>query len=65
MVVYAAKASDVSLTMVAGRVLFDGRAVKTIDEAAVAKAAGEWRERVTRSLGPAPAGPASPDSSRR
>jgi len=59
--VYAAKASDVSLTMVAGKVLFDGHAVETIDEAATAKAADAWRERITRSLAPA----ASADSSGR
>jgi 5-methylthioadenosine/S-adenosylhomocysteine deaminase len=64
-VVYAAKASDVSLTMVAGRVLFDGHAVKTIDEAATARLADEWHERITRSLGPATDAVARPDSTRK
>jgi 5-methylthioadenosine/S-adenosylhomocysteine deaminase len=61
-VVYAAKASDVSLTMVAGKVLFDGHKLTTIDEAAVDKATGTWRERIERSLA-APA--ASADSTGR
>jgi 5-methylthioadenosine/S-adenosylhomocysteine deaminase len=60
-VVYAAKASDVSLTLVAGKVLFDGRTLTTIDEAAVDKAAGTWRDKIERSLAPA----ASADSSGR
>jgi 5-methylthioadenosine/S-adenosylhomocysteine deaminase len=64
-VVYAAKASDVSLTMVAGRVLFDGRTVLTVNEGAVKKAADAWRERITRSLGPATASVDSTRSSSR
>jgi 5-methylthioadenosine/S-adenosylhomocysteine deaminase len=63
--VYAAKASDVSLTMVAGRVLFDGHSVKTIDEAAVVKAADTWRDRIERSLGAAATSAVSADSSGR
>src|SRR5262245_3025214 len=64
-VVYAAKASAVSLTMAAGRVLFDGHTVKTIDEAAMAKLAEGWRERISRSLAAAPSAVTSPDSTRK
>ncbi len=49
-VVYASRAGDVSLTVVDGRVLFDGRRVLTLDEAKVLAAAKEWRGKVLRSL---------------
>ena len=49
--VYSGKAGDVTLTLVRGRVLFDGRSVRTIDEAATLAAAGAWRERIATSLG--------------
>jgi 5-methylthioadenosine/S-adenosylhomocysteine deaminase len=48
--VYAAKESDVSLTMVEGRVLWDGVRVKTLDEAKVIRDAEEWRKRIAASL---------------
>lgn len=50
--VYAAKESDVSLTVVDGRVLWDGygKRWKTIDALAAMKAAADWRERITKSL---------------
>ncbi len=48
--VYAAKESDVSLTIVDGRVLWDGRSWQTVDVPAALRAAGEWREKIRRSL---------------
>jgi 5-methylthioadenosine/S-adenosylhomocysteine deaminase len=48
--VYAVKASDVSLTMVDGRVLWDGVRVRTLDEAKVVRDADEWRKKVAASL---------------
>ncbi len=53
--VYAVKESDVSLTMVEGRVLWDGKHVTTLDEAKVLRDAVEWRKRIAASL----AGPAA------
>jgi 5-methylthioadenosine/S-adenosylhomocysteine deaminase len=54
--VYAVKESSVSLTMVEGKVLWDGKRVTTLDEAKVLRDAGEWRERIAASL----ATPAAP-----
>ena len=50
-VVYASRAADVSLTVVDGKVLWDGKRVTTLDEAKVLAAAREWRARVLKSLG--------------
>jgi 5-methylthioadenosine/S-adenosylhomocysteine deaminase len=49
-VVYASRAGDVSLTVVDGKVLWDGTRVATLDEAKVLAAAREWREKVRKSL---------------
>ncbi len=49
-VVYASRAGDVSLTVVDGKVLWDGRRVTTLDEARVLAAAKEWRGKVLKSL---------------
>jgi 5-methylthioadenosine/S-adenosylhomocysteine deaminase len=48
--VYAAKESDVSLTVVDGKVLWDRPKWRTIEPIQVIKAAGEWRERIMKSL---------------
>jgi hypothetical protein len=48
--VYAVKESDVSLTMVEGRVLWDGKRVTSLDEAKVIQDAREWREKIAASL---------------
>jgi 5-methylthioadenosine/S-adenosylhomocysteine deaminase len=55
--VYAAKESDVSLTVVDGSVLWDayGKRWRTLDAMAILKAAAEWREKITKSLAPPPA----------
>ena len=49
-VVYASRAGDVSLTVVDGKVLWDGHRVRTLDEAKVLAAAKEWRGKVLKSL---------------
>ena len=49
-VVYASRAGDVSLTVVDGKVLWDGKRVRTLDEAKVLAAAKEWRGKVLKSL---------------
>jgi 5-methylthioadenosine/S-adenosylhomocysteine deaminase len=49
-VVYASRAGDVSLTVVDGKVLWDGKRVTTLDEAKVLAAARVWREKVLKSL---------------
>ena len=49
-VVYASRAGDVSLTVVDGKVLWDGLRVRTLDEARVLAAAREWRGKVLKSL---------------
>ena len=48
--VYAVKESDVTLTMVDGRVLWDGVRVRTLDEAKVVRDAEAWRKKVAASL---------------
>ena len=48
--VYAVKEGDVSLTMVEGRVLWDGRTVRTVDAAKTLREAEEWRSRIAASL---------------
>ena len=53
--VYSVKESDVTLTMVEGKVLWDGTRVTTLDEAKVIRDAEEWRKRVSASLA-SPAG---------
>jgi 5-methylthioadenosine/S-adenosylhomocysteine deaminase len=50
MLVYAVKESDVSLTMVEGKVLWDGHRVMTLDEAKVVRDADAWRKKVAASL---------------
>jgi 5-methylthioadenosine/S-adenosylhomocysteine deaminase len=49
-VVYASRAADVSLTVVDGKILWDGVRVRTLDEAKVLAAAKEWRVKVLKSL---------------
>ncbi|MBK8597729.1 MAG: amidohydrolase family protein [Holophagales bacterium] len=49
-VVYASRAGDVSLTVVDGKVLWDGARVRTLDEAKVLAAAKEWRVKIQKSL---------------
>lgn len=52
--VYAAKESDVSLTLVEGRVVFDARAkdpFPTIDQKKAVADAGLWRKKILASLG--------------
>ncbi|HYN43942.1 MAG TPA: amidohydrolase family protein [Thermoanaerobaculia bacterium] len=49
-VVYASRAGDVSLTLVDGKVLWDGKSVRTLDEVKVLAAAKEWRGKVLKSL---------------
>jgi 5-methylthioadenosine/S-adenosylhomocysteine deaminase len=48
--VYAVKESDVSLTMVEGRVLWDGRNVRTVDAPTTLREAEEWRRKIAASL---------------
>jgi 5-methylthioadenosine/S-adenosylhomocysteine deaminase len=49
--VYAAKEGDVSLTMVEGRVLWDGRNVRTVDQPKALREAEAWRKKIAASLG--------------
>ncbi|HQR46651.1 MAG TPA: amidohydrolase [Thermoanaerobaculia bacterium] len=53
--VYSAKEGDVSLTVVDGRVLWDGRGWRTVDVKAALQAAGDWRDRIRKSIREAPA----------
>jgi 5-methylthioadenosine/S-adenosylhomocysteine deaminase len=48
--VYDVKVSDVSLTIVDGKVLWDGRTWSTVDVAAALRSAVAWRERIRASL---------------
>ena len=48
--VYSAKESDVSLTLVGGNVLWDGRTWRTGNVRATLAAAAEWRDRIRASL---------------
>ena len=49
-VVYSSRTSDVSLTVVDGKVLWDGVRVRTLDETKVLAAAKEWRGKILKSL---------------
>jgi 5-methylthioadenosine/S-adenosylhomocysteine deaminase len=49
-VVYASRAGDVSLTVVDGKLLWDGVRAFTLDEAKVLSAAKVWRGKVLKSL---------------
>lgn len=49
-VVYASRAGDVSLTVVDGKILWDGTRVLTLDEAKVLAAAKVWRGKILKSL---------------
>jgi 5-methylthioadenosine/S-adenosylhomocysteine deaminase len=51
--VYAVKEGDVSLTMVEGRVLWDGRNVRTVDVKKTLREAEDWQRRIAASLVPA------------
>ena len=53
--VYAVKEGDVSLTMVEGRILWDGRTVRTVDAEKTLREAEEWRKRIAVSLKETPA----------
>jgi 5-methylthioadenosine/S-adenosylhomocysteine deaminase len=55
--VYAAKESDVSLTVVDGKVLWDRPKWRTMEALQVIKTSGEWREKITKSLREGEAGP--------
>jgi 5-methylthioadenosine/S-adenosylhomocysteine deaminase len=48
--VYSVKEGDVSLTVVDGKVLWDGRAWRTMDAKAAVQAAMDWREKVLKSV---------------
>ena len=48
--VYSVKEGDVSLTVVDGKVLWDGRTWRTVDAKAALQAATDWREKILKSL---------------
>ena len=49
-IVYASRGGDVSLSVVDGKILWDGKSVLTLDEAKVLAAAKEWRGKILKSL---------------
>ncbi|MFI5181279.1 MAG: amidohydrolase [Thermoanaerobaculia bacterium] len=53
--VYSVKEGDVSLTVVDGKVLWDGRTWRRADAKAALQATADWRERILKSLREAPA----------
>lgn len=63
-VVYSSKSSDVSLTVVDGKVLWDGQKWRTLDAQAVVNAAEEWRKKIAASIAsqgnPRPGSPEPP-----
>ena len=48
--VYSVKEGDVSLTVVDGKVLWDGRTWRTMDAKAALEATTDWREKILKSL---------------
>jgi 5-methylthioadenosine/S-adenosylhomocysteine deaminase len=54
-IVYSSKSSDVSLTIVDGKVLWDGRKWRTLDPVALMNAGVEWREKISKSIAAPPA----------
>ena len=49
-IVYSSKSSDVSLTVVDGKVLWDGHRWRTLDPLALLRSTVEWREKISKSI---------------